>query len=67
MHIKRTIRPCCDKFKKFFFKSSSRFRILNIIIELTPLNNSGWEKRVLKVFMFSIKLRDAVMVSSSPC
>ena len=34
MHIKRTIRTWSDKFKDLFFKSTNRFRISNIIIEL---------------------------------
>ena len=55
MHIKRTIRTWSDKFKDLFFKSTNRFRISNIIIELIPLNNSGWKKRVSEVFMFNIK------------
>ena len=67
MHIKRTIRTWSDKFKDLFFKSTNRFRISNIIIELIPLNNSGWKKRFSKVFMLNIKYRDVVMVSGSPC
>ena len=55
MHIKRTIRSWSDKFKDLFFKSTNRFQILNIIIELIPLNNIGWKKRVSEVFMFKIK------------
>ena len=52
MHIKRTIRTWSDKFKDFFFKRTNRFRLSNIIIEFIPLNNSGWKKRVLEVFIF---------------
>ena len=48
MHIKRTIRTWSDKFKDLFFKSTNRFRISNIIIELIPLNNSGWKKEFRK-------------------
>ena len=55
MHIKRAIGTWSDKFKGLFFKSTNRFRISNIIIELIPLNNSGWKKRVSEVFMFNIK------------
>ena len=36
MHIKHTTRTWSDRF--------NRFRISNIIIELIPLNNSGWKK-----------------------
>ena len=67
MHIKRTIRTWCDKLKDLFFKSTNRFRISNIIIELIPLNNSGWKKRVSEVFMFNIKQGDVVIVYGSPC
>ena len=49
MRIKRTIRTWSDKFKDLFFKSTNRFQISNIIIELIPLNNSEWKKRVLEV------------------
>ena len=66
MHIKRTIRTWSDKFKDLFFKSTNRFRISNIIIELIPLNNSGWKKRVSEVFINN-KQGDVVMVSGSPC
>ena len=55
MHIKRTIRTWSDKFKDFFKKNTNRFRISNNIIELILLNNSGWKKRVLGVFIFNIK------------
>ena len=55
MHIKRAIGTWSDKFKDLFFKSTNRFRISNIIIELIPLNSSDWEKRVSEVFMFNIK------------
>ena len=34
-----------DKFKDLFFKSTNRFRISNIIIELISLNNDGWKKK----------------------
>ena len=34
MHIKRTIRTWSDEFKDLFLKSTNRFRISNIIIEL---------------------------------
>ena len=67
MHIKRTIRTWSDEFKDLFLKSTNRFRISNIIIELILLNNSGWKKRVSEIFMFNIKKRDVVMVSGSPC
>ena len=55
MQIKRTIRTWSEKFKDLFFKSSNRFRIWNVIIELIPLNNSEWKKRVSEVFKFNIK------------
>ena len=42
-----------------FFKGANRFRVSNII-ELIPLNNSGWKQRVSEVFMFNIKERDVV-------
>ena len=48
MHIKRSIRTSCDKLKDLFFKSTNRFQISNIIIELIPLNNSGWKKEFRK-------------------
>ena len=47
MHIKRTVRAWFDKFNDLFFKSTNRFRILNIIIELI-LNEDGWKKRFWK-------------------
>ena len=48
IRIKHTIRTWFDKFKDFFFKSTNRFQIRNIIIELIPLNNSGWKKEFRK-------------------
>ena len=41
--------------KILFFKSTNLFWISNIIIELIPLNNSGWEKRVPELSLFNIK------------
>ena len=55
MDIRRTIKACSDKFKYLFFKSTNRFRILNIIIELIPLNSNESRKIVSEVFMFNIK------------
>ena len=48
MRIKRTIRTWSDEFKDWFFKSTNRFRISNIIIELIPLNNSGSKREFRK-------------------
>ena len=53
-HIKRTIRTWSDEFKDLFFKSTNRFRISNIIIELTPLNNSGWKKKFRRYSCFTL-------------
>ena len=54
VHIKRTIKTWSDQSKDFFFKSTNRFRISNIIIELIPLNSSGWKKRVSEVFILTL-------------
>ena len=67
MHIKHTIETWSYKFKDLFFKSTNQSQILNIIIKLIPLNNSGWKKRVSEVVMLNIKQREAVMISGSPC
>ena len=50
MHIKRTIRTCSVKPKDLFFKSTNRFRISNIIIELSPLNNSKLKKKKFRKY-----------------
>ena len=67
MHIKHTIKTWSYKFKDLFFKSTNQSQILNIIVELIPLNNSGWKKRVSEVFMLNIKQREVVMISGSLC
>ena len=55
MHIKHTLRAWPVKFKDLFLKSTNRFRISNIIIELTPLNKSERKKRVSEIFVFNTK------------
>ena len=35
-------------FYLIFFKSTNRFRISNIIVELIPLSNTGWKKEFWK-------------------
>ena len=48
MHIKHSIRTWSDKLKDLFFKSTNRFQISNIIIDIIPLNNNGWKKEFRK-------------------
>ena len=52
--IGRAIKTWSDKFTDFFFKSINRIRILNIIIEQIPLNNSGWKKECGKYSCFTL-------------
>ena len=65
MHIKRTIRTWSDKFKDLFFKSTNRFRVSNIIVELIALNNSGWKKK--EFLKYSCLTLNKGMVSGGPC
>ena len=55
MHIKHTLRAWSVKVKDLFLKSTNRFRISNIIIELTPLHKSEWKKSVSEIFVFNTK------------
>ena len=48
MHIKRTVKNWSDKFKDLVFKSTNRFRILNINNELILLNNMEWKNELQK-------------------
>ena len=48
MHIKRTVWTWSDKFKDLFFKSTNRFRISNIIIELIPFITVDGKKEFKK-------------------
>ena len=55
--VKRTIKTWSDKFKDLLFKSTNRFQISDIVIELIELNNTGLKKKVSEVFMFNINKR----------